>query len=336
MIRVYPPGAPIMAPIAGHTDIPFRRMIRKCGCRFAFTEMIDAGSLVFSAQKTLRLAQRADDEDFLGIQLVGSDLETLSAAARIVDGMRFDVLDFNLGCPAPKVAKKCEGAAFALRKPDDAARALETLVRASRIPVTAKTRVLSADDPAPTIDFCRKLQDAGAASITLHGRVMKAFYSGPVFHEAIQAVREALSIPVVANGGALTGEAYRELLEKTGCENGMIARGAIGNPWIFREALSPNAKPPTLPEFMETIRAFVDDSLSFYGKDYGYVVVRKSLLAFLRGRGFSGALRASVSALSDDASFEELMARIAHGPSERYWEQVSQRPELCERRLSPS
>lgn len=334
MTRLYPPGAPIMAPIAGHTDVPFRRMIRRCGCRHAFTEMIDAGSLVFSAQKTLRLARRADDEPFLGVQLVGSDLETLAAAARIVNEMRFDVLDFNLGCPAPKVARKCEGISLALKKPDDAVRALEVLVKNSRIPVTAKTRVQSDVDPAPTVAFCRRLQSAGAASITLHGRVMKAFYSGPVFHEAIAAVRETLTIPVVANGGALTPETYRELLERTGCENGMIARGALGNPWIFREAIDPAARPPTVSEFAETIRAYMDDVLSFYG-DYGYVVARKSVLAFLRGRGFSGALRASVSALSDAASFEELMRRIADGPSDRYWEQLAQHPESCERRLSP-
>lgn len=201
--ELYPPGAAVMAPIAGHTDIPFRRMIRRFGCRHAFTEMIDAGSLVFQGQKTLRLAQRGSDAGFLGIQLVGSDLPTLKRAAEIINDMDFDVLDFNLGCPAPKVARKCEGIRFALEDPDGAIRAFETLVSASRLPVTAKTRIQDESDPAPTVAFCRRLRDAGAKSITIHGRLMRNFYSGPVFYEIISAVRESLDIPVVANGGAM-------------------------------------------------------------------------------------------------------------------------------------
>ena len=331
--ELYPPGAAVMAPIAGHTDIPFRRMIRRFGCRHAFTEMIDAGSLVFQGEKTLRLAQRGSDAGFLGIQLVGSDLPTLKRAAELINGMDFDVLDFNLGCPAPKVARKCEGIRFALEDPDGAVRAFETLVSASRLPVTAKTRIQDESDPAPTVAFCRRLRDAGAKAITIHGRLMRNFYSGPVFYEIISAVRESLDIPVIANGGAMDGASFRTLLKETGCSAGMVARGALGNPWIFREIADPSAPPPDVAEFTETIRVYMEDMLDCYGPQFAYVVARKSLLEFLRGRGYPGALRASVSYLDSADALKRLLDAVAAGPAERYLENLALHPESVERKL---
>jgi tRNA-dihydrouridine synthase B len=295
--------------------------------------MIDAGSLVFQGEKTLRLAQRGTDAGFLGIQLVGSDLPTLKRAAEIVNGMDFDVLDFNLGCPAPKVARKCEGIRFALENPDGAVRALETLVSASRLPVTVKTRIQDENDSAPTVAFCRRLQDAGAQAVTIHGRLMRNFYSGPVFYKIIAAVRESLSIPVIANGGAMDGESFRALLRETGCAAGMVARGALGNPWIFREIADPSASPPDVEEFTETIRLYMADMLDCYGPEFAYVVARKSLLEFLRGRGYPGALRASVSFLDSADALERLLDAVAEGPTERYTENLALHPESVERKL---
>ena len=329
----YPSGSAVMAPVAGHTDIPFRRMIRRFGCRYAFTEMIDAGSLVFQGEKTLRLASRGNDSGFLGIQLVGSDLPTLKRAAEIINDLDFDVLDFNLGCPAPKVARKCEGIRFALEDPDGAVTAFETLAKTSRLPVTAKTRIQDEHDPAPTVAFCRRLRDAGARSITIHGRLMHNFYAGPVFHDIISAVRESLDIPVVANGGAMDGASFRRLLAETGCHAGMVARGALGNPWIFREIADPDAGPPDVAEFAETIRLYMADMLDCYGPIFAYVVARKTLLEFLRGRGYPGKLRASVSFLDSADALEKLLDAIAQGPTERYTETLNLHPETVERKL---
>ncbi|MBR3506769.1 MAG: tRNA-dihydrouridine synthase family protein, partial [Lentisphaeria bacterium] len=245
----------------------------------------------------------------------------------------FDVLDFNLGCPAPKVARKCEGIRFALEDPDGAVRAFETLVSASRLPVTAKTRIQDETDPAPTIAFCRRLRDAGAKSITIHGRLMKNFYSGPVFYRIIAAVRESLDIPVVANGGAMDGASFRTLLHETGCSAGMVARGALGNPWIFREIVDPSAPPPDVAEFTETIRVYMEDMLDCYGPRFAYVVARKSLLEFLRGRGYPGALRASISYLDSADALKRLLDVVAAGPTERYLENLSLHPESVERKL---
>ena len=330
---LYEPGTPLLAPIAGHTDLPMRLSARRHGCRYAFTEMVDAGSLVFGNYKTNELLIARDpSEPFLGIQLVGSEPEILAKAAEIVNRHQFEVLDFNLGCPAPKVAKKCEGISFVIHRPDEAVRAFEVLVKHSRIPVTAKTRILSEIDPEPTVRFARRLEAAGARTVTLHGRLMKNFYSGPVFYEIIRAVRESLTIPVIANGGAMTAPLYAELVTKTACANGMVARGACGNPWIFREIAAGHSDPPTLAEFAAEIRLHFESMLRFYGMENGFRISRKTLLAYLRGRGFPGALRASVSTLDSLDAFETMMRQVEAGPAERYWQMLEQDPGM-ERRL---
>lgn len=330
---LYPDGAVLLAPVAGHTDLPMRLVCREQGCRYAFTEMLDAGSLVFQTTKTLRMAVRSEKESFLGVQLVGSEPDTLARAAEILNDMDFDVLDFNLGCPAPKVARKTEGISLALKRPDDALRAVEMLVRTSRVPVSVKTRIQSETDPEKTVSFCRRLRSAGIAALTLHGRVMSAFYAGPVHYEIIRAVREALDIPVIANGGGLTPESFRTLLRESGCSRGMIARGALGNPWIFRELAG--GEPPRLSEFCTVLERHVNAMLDLYGEETGFPVSRKTVLAYLRGRGFPGSLRASVSFLSDRAGLARFLEEVRKGPSPRYTEFLMERPEEVERKLLP-
>lgn len=330
---LYPPGTVLMAPIAGHTDLPTRLSLRRHGCRVAFTEMVDAGSLVFGNYKTsCLLVARDPSEEFLGIQLVGSDPGVLKKAAEIVNEHDFSVLDFNLGCPAPKVAKKGEGATFVLQRPDEAVAAFSVLAENSKIPVTAKMRILSETDPEPTVRFALRLQDAGARALTLHGRIMKNFYSGPVFFNIIREVKNALSIPVIANGGALSQPLFKQLLDETGCECGMVARGACGNPWIFREIMQGKMDPPTLEEFAEEMNTHFYAMLDFYGKENGLRISRKTLLEYLRGRGFSGELRASVSFLNSTEEFEKLLDTVRRGPAARYWQMLEQNPDM-ERRL---
>ena len=330
---LYQAGEALLAPIAGHSDLPMRLSARRHSCKYAFTEMVDAGSLVFGNEKTCKMLMARDpSEEFLGIQLVGSDHEHLAKAAQIINTLPFDVLDFNLGCPAPKVARKCEGAMFAATKPEEAVRAFSVLVKNSSIPVTVKTRILSESDPEPTVKFCKSLEDAGAQTLTLHGRLMKNFYSGPVFFDVIRAVRESLHIPVIANGGGLTQSLYAELIRETGCSNGMVARGACGNPWIFREIRSGKMDPPALSEFLTEIRLHFECMVRFYGEDSACRIGRKTILSYLRGRGFPGELRASVSYLSSVQDFEDLMKALARGPSPRYYQMLLLDPGM-ERRL---
>ena len=330
---VYPENAVIMAPIAGHTDLPMRLSAARHGCKYAFTEMVDAGSLVYAVKKTARLMERAPEEKFLGIQLVGSDPQILEQAVKIINDMNYDVLDFNLGCPAPKVAKKGEGITLALKDPDLAIRCVDTLVKHSRIPVTAKTRIQSETDPDLTVQFCKRLENAGISALTLHGRVMKVFYSGPVFFDIIRTVRENLKIQLIANGGALTPAAYHELLQQSTCNCGMVARGAMGNPWIFKGINGDPAYAPTVEEFADELEQHVHEMIQFYGEEQGFKICRKTVLDYLKGRGFASSMRASVSFLSEFDTFNKMLAEIRQGPSPRYWEFLEAHPEDVERQL---
>ena len=163
---------------------------------------------------------------------------------------------------------------------------------------------------------------------------MKKFYSGPVFYDIIKAVRDELTIPVIANGGALSQPLYQELVTRSGCANGMVARGACGNPWIFREIAAGQPDPPTLQEFAAEIRLHFESMMRFYGQETGFRICRKTLLAYLLGRGFPGELRASVSTLNSLDAFETMMRRVEAGPAERYWQMLAQDPSM-ERRLKP-
>ena len=311
-LSLYPENACLLAPIAGHSDLPFRLSARRFGCKFAFAEMVDAGSLVFAVPKSFHLLARDPSEDFLGVQIVGSELDTLKKAVQILNEREFSVIDFNLGCPAPKVARKCEGATLALKKPDEAVRAFAVIAENSRFPVSVKMRILSETDPEPTVHLAQKLADCGASAMTIHGRLLKNFYSGPVFFDIIKTVAQSVKIPVIANGGALSAPLYEELCRESSCSRGMVARGALGDPWIFREIAG--GLPPTLDEYAEEIRTHFFAMVDFYGADLAFRISRKTLLAYLRGRGYPGTLRASVSYLNSLEDFEVLMKEINKGP----------------------
>ena len=324
---LYPEDAILLAPLAGFTDQAMRRSCARHGCKYSFAEMIDAGSLVYGNEKTFRLAERAADEKFLGIQLVGSEPELLKKAVEIVNSKNYDVLDFNLGCPAPKVEKKCEGAAFALHKPDEAVRMTELLVKHSRIPVTVKTRILSRENPEQTISFLKRLEETGISALTLHGRIAKEFYSGEPAREIISAAREALKIPLIANGGVMSKANYEVMRRESGCSRVMLARGAMGNPWLFAELTDPEFRPPTVEELAEEIRMHVEDMLDWYGEEVGFRACRKVVLEYLRGRGYPGSLRATASFLSTREGLDELLTEVRRGPAEGFWTFLKNNPE---------
>lgn len=324
---LYPEDAILLAPLAGFTDQAMRRSCARHGCRYSFAEMIDAGSLVYGNSKTFRLAERGADETFLGIQLVGSDPETLKKAVGIVNQGNYDVLDFNLGCPAPKVEKKCEGAAFPLKRPDEAVRMTALLVEHSKIPVTVKTRIISREEPELTINFLKRLESVGVSAITLHGRIAKEFYSGVPAREIIAAARSALSIPLIANGGIMCKADYDVMRKETGCSRVMLARGAMGNPWLFQELTDPGFRPPTVEELAEEIRIHVEDMLDWYGEEVGFRACRKVVLEYLRGRGYPGSLRATASFLNSRSGLMSLLDEIRKGPAEGFWTFLKNNPD---------
>ena len=296
---IYEPDALVLAPLSGFTDAPYRRSARRCGCRYAFTEMVDAASLTFAFERSKDLLLRYEDEEFLGVQLLGGNADHIKEAVLKLNGFHFDVLDFNLGCPVPKVAKKCAGAELGLHY-DEAIRCFDTVAKYSKFPVTAKLRILDMDDPEPTLKLCRGLVNCGARALTVHGRVKKAFYSGTVHHEIIKAVRETFpQVEVIANGGVNSPESYRIMRERTGCTRVMLATGAMGNPWLFRQLQDPeNFTAPSFEEWRAVIEEQSQGMVELYGAECAFRHARKIFHDYLKGRGFNGSLRALASATS--------------------------------------
>ena len=316
--EIYPPGVVLLAPLSGYTDAPFRKLCRRFGCTYAFTPLIAARSLLHRNPRALPLLWRNPSEPWLGVQLEASQSDVLKATLPLLADRDFQVLDFNMGCPVAKVTRKGSGSAL-LSNVDLACRCIETLATGP-FPVTAKIRILEEADPTPTVHLALRLRDAGIQALTIHGRIAERFYAGPVAAGIIHAVRAALDIPVIANGGVRTRRDADELRAMSGCSRIMVARGAIGNPWIFREILSPTPpEPPTHTEICDAIEEHVRGMAELYGESVGMRNARKIVLSYLTGRGYRRSRRRQVTGICTLAEFLDLLTAIrAEGPSPRF------------------
>lgn len=307
-----------LAPLAGYTDLPFRRACRAAGCHYAFTALVDAGALAYRNPHNETILRRGEEEPWLGTQLLGADPKLIVRAARQLNERQFEVVDFNLGCPVKKVTQRGAGAALGLQR-EQALRCVEALVGISVHPVTAKIRVLDDYDPAPTVALAQGLVACGIQALTIHGRTVERIYAGPVACQVIAAVREAIPIPVIANGGIFARSDAAALAEHTGCRQLMVARGAIGNPWLFRELADPAAPYPTHEEICATIRDHVEGMIELYGEVNALRNARKIILAYLVGRGYPRELRHAVTSVATRAQFVALWEDVhRQGPSVRF------------------
>lgn len=301
-----------MAPLSGFTDLAYRRAARKGGCRYAFTEMVDAASLAYANGHGEVLLKRGEEEDFLATQLVGAEPELLKRACDKLNKYDFSLLDFNLGCPVPKVVKKGAGAALG-RNIVLAHKCFAAIAENSKFTLTAKLRILDENDPAPTLDLCAGLVALGAKALTIHGRTKEHFYTGEVRFPIIRAVKEAFpEIPVIANGGVNSLAAYETMRKETGCSRVMLAQGIMGNPWLFRE-LAGDGLPPTLDEWKDVVAFHVKEMIALYGENSAMRQARKIVHDYLKGRGFAASLRAEASMLNTFDELHQLLDRVETG-----------------------
>ncbi len=318
MNNIYPENAILMAPLAGYTDLPYRRSFRRHEAHYIFTEMVDASSLIYAERRSRKFLDRGKDEKWLGLQLVGSNLEEIEKAIEIVNRHEFSILDINMGCPTPKVVKKGKGAGLA-KDPDHAAKIAELMVMKSRFPVTAKIRIQDENDPEPTIRLSKKLEETGIRALTIHGRLMHKVYSGECHANIISAVREALGIQVIANGGVMDSKSMEDLKEESGCSETMVARGAMGNPWIFEFLQNKRTGPVTTKELVAEMEQHIMDVVDYYDNEsFALKISRKFILDYLSGRGYGGKLKSTVSSLSTVEDFQRLIEEVKKGPSERF------------------
>ena len=284
-----------LAPMAGYTDLPFRRVCRRYGLYYGTTALIDAGALVHGNPDNTAILHRGEEEEWLQVQLLGSIPTDIRTSTRILrDGpWHFDVLDFNMGCPVRKVAKRLAGAAL-MTQPVRALECLKEMRDNWPGVLTVKMRILKEDNPESTIRLAQQLEAIGVQGLAIHGRLARMVYSGPVHTEIIRAVRESVHIPVTANGGIFTLEDACELSEATGCSRVMVARGCIGVPWIFRDIATGTVLPVSREELLEVMTEHVDQMVQEYGEKSAMILSRKIISSYLSGRGFPHELRAQV------------------------------------------
>ena len=248
-------GRLALAPMAGVTDLAFRQICREHGAALTVTEMVSTKALCYQDKKTPRLLMLGADEHPAAAQIFGHEPETMAEGARIARAVSgCDIIDINMGCPAPKIANNGDGSAL-MRDPALAARVIEAVVRAVDVPVTVKFRKGWDEKSVNCVEFARMAEAAGAAAITVHGRTRAQQYSGRADWDAIRAVKQAVSVPVFANGDVAEPADAVRILDYTGADAAMIGRGALGDPWIFERAnaLLETGTCPPLPPFAERI-----------------------------------------------------------------------------------
>lgn len=227
-----------LAPMAGITDKAFRVLCKEQGCGLVYTEMVSSKGLFYGSKKTEIMLDIDEFEAPVGIQLFGSDPEIMGNMAELLSqNPRVALIDINMGCPAPKIIKNCEGSAL-MKDPVLAEKIIKSVARKSLKPVTVKFRKGWDDTQINAVEFGKMAEGAGATAVTVHGRTRAQMYEGFADWNIIAQVKKALSIPVIGNGDVVSPESARKLFEETGCDGIMIARGAMGNPWLFKRIIT--------------------------------------------------------------------------------------------------
>ena len=304
--------APVMlAPMAGVTDLPFRVLCREKGCGMTCTEMVSAKAIFYKNKNTDSLMAIDEREHPTAVQLFGSEPALMGLMTEKVCEGNADIIDFNMGCPVPKVVNNHEGSAL-MRDPKLAQEILTEMVKHSTKPVTVKIRKGFNEQEVNAVEIAKRAEQAGVAAIAVHGRTREQFYSGKADWDIIRQVKEAVSIPVIGNGDIFHGEDALRMMRETGCDAVMAARGAQGNPWLFTEiraALSGEPIPPrpSRKEILEMILRHMAWQIELKGGYVGLREMRKHIAWYTAGLPHSSALRGQINLAESPEEMEKLL-----------------------------
>ena len=300
-----------LSPMAGVTDLPFRTICKEKGCGMLYTEMINAKALCYDDENTKKMLRMEKDEHPVAVQIFGSDPEFMGKAASIMNQYPNEILDINMGCPAPKVVKNGDGSAL-MRNPKLAAEVLSAVVKNSEKPVTLKIRKGWDDDCINAVEIAKIAQECGISALAIHGRTREQFYSGKADWDIIAEIKQAIEIPVIGNGDVFEVQDAVNMLEKTKCDAIMIGRGAQGNPWIFNRInhymkTGEILPEPTLEEKITTAIKHMNLAVAEHGDYVAVREMRKHIGWYLKGLKNSAKYRDQINKITD---YKEVIAML--------------------------
>ena len=301
----------ILAPMAGVTDLPYRLICRSMGCGMVVTEMVSAKAILYKNRNTKTLLGVLPQERPAAVQLFGSDPDILGEIAAQIEDGPYDMIDFNMGCPVPKIVGNGEGSAL-MREPKKVEQILSSMVRHVKKPVTVKFRKGFNDTSVNAVEIAKIAESCGVAAVAVHGRTREQYYSGKADWEIIRQVKEAVKIPVIGNGDVFQPEDAEAMLKRTGCDGVMIGRGAKGNPWIFSRTqhyletgeILPG---PSVAEIRDMILHHGSLLSQYKGEKMAMREMRKHMAWYTAGLPHSAALRNEINQIETLNEMKQLL-----------------------------
>lgn len=302
-----------LAPLAGYTNLVYRRIAREFGAGLVCSEMISDKALCYDSKKTFEMIDIDDNEHPCAIQIFGGDKESLVEAVKILNKTgKHDILDINMGCPVPKVLKAKAGS-YWLNDLDDTYRKVKAIVEASNRPVSAKIRIGFDNENINAVEVAKMLEKAGVKMITVHGRTRNAFYSGKVDLDQIKKVKEAVNIPVVGNGDIIDIDSAIKMFEYTGCDAISIGRGSIGNPWIFKrinhylktKEILPE---PTCKERLEMCLRHAKELSDLCGEKNAIQQMRGIACFYIKGMPNATKIKGKINAINTNLELKNILS----------------------------
>ena len=302
----------VLAPMAGVTDMSFRQLCREQGCGLLVTEMVSAKAILYKNRNTKDLMAIGEGERPVSLQLFGSDPEIVSDIAHQVEDGPYDIIDLNMGCPVPKIVGNGEGSAL-MKNPKLVEELLSALVRKVHKPVTVKFRKGFDDDHVNAVEIAKIAESCGVAAVAVHGRTREQYYSGKADWDIIRQVKEAVKIPVIGNGDIFTPQDAKRMIEETGCDAIMAARGARGNPWLFRDIIDYLEKgilheKPSLKEMTDMMLRHAEMHIRYKGEYQGIREMRKHVAWYTAGYHGSARMRQAVNEVESYEALKQLLA----------------------------
>lgn len=286
----------VLAPMAGVSDRAYRELCVRFGAAYCVSEMVSSKALSFNSKKSEELMEISDLERPCGIQIFGDDPKCMADAAKHALENKPDIIDINMGCPAPKISSNGSGSAL-MKNPRLCGEIVKAVTAVTDIPVTVKIRKGWDDDSVNAVEVAKICESAGAAAITVHGRTRQQYYKPPVDYDIIRAVRESVSVPVIANGDIDSAERAKEVMDITGCDLVMIGRATLGNSWIFSQINAylenPNVKihTPDLEERLGVMIEHIGKMVEYKGEHMAMLQARKLVVGYFKGMKGAAALR---------------------------------------------